>query len=151
MSPLTITPCTDVDQPGWLALREALWPQGARPEHRAEMAGFLAEPSRFAQFVAYGERGVPLGFVEACVRRDHVNGTATSPVAFLEALYVVPQHRRRGVASRLVDAVAQWARARGCTELASDAALDNQVGHRVHEALGFRETERVVFFGKPLG
>jgi aminoglycoside 6'-N-acetyltransferase I len=39
----------------------------------------------------------------------------------------------------------------GCTELASDALLDNQASHAMHEALGFAETERVVYFLKPLG
>jgi aminoglycoside 6'-N-acetyltransferase I len=39
----------------------------------------------------------------------------------------------------------------GCTELASDALLDNQTSHAMHEALGFVETERVVYFLKPLG
>jgi aminoglycoside 6'-N-acetyltransferase I len=34
--------------------------------------------------------------------------------------------------------------------LASDALLDNGASHAMHRALGFEETERVVFFRKPL-
>lgn len=145
-----IVACSSLEQRGWLALREALWPGGPRSEHLAEMGSFLAQPERFCQLVAYAADGTPVGFVEASLRSDYVNGTSTTPVAFLEGLYVAPLHRRRGVARRLVAAVQQWALARGCQELASDAALDNEVSHALHEALGFEETERVVYFRKEL-
>ena len=59
-----------------------------------------------------------------------------------------PAWRRKGVARQLYDAIGDWARARGCRELASDALLDNEVSQRAHRALGFRETERVVYFTK---
>ena len=113
------------------------------------MSSFLASPRRYAQFVAYSA-GRPVGFVEAAVRSDYVNGTSSSPVAFLEGIYVVPEARRKRVAASLVLAVAEWARSFGCVEFASDAALDNVVSHAVHRALGFAETERVVFFRKEL-
>jgi aminoglycoside 6'-N-acetyltransferase I len=145
-----IEPCTSVEQPGWLPLREALWPHCSDAEHLAEMAEFLAQPERFVQFVAYTEAHQPIGFVEASLRSDYVNGTSSSPVAFLEGLYVAPTHRCRGVARRLVAAVSEWATMRGCHEFASDAALDNELSHRVHRSLGFVETERVVYFRKAL-
>jgi aminoglycoside 6'-N-acetyltransferase I len=90
--------------------------------------------------------GVALGFVEASKRVDYVNGTSTSPVAFLEGIYVVPEFRRRGVARSLVDAVVNWARGEKCRELASDSLLPNTDAHAAHRALGFDETERVVYF-----
>ena len=43
-----------------------------------------------------------------------------------------------------------WAVDRGCIEFASDVLLQNALGQRVHEALGFEETERVVFYAKRL-
>lgn len=145
-----VVACTRLDQPGWLALRRALWPEGDDAGHLEEMQSFLDEPARYVQFVAYAVDGTPAGFVEAAIRHDYVNGTEHSPVAFLEGLYVDAAHRRRGVARRLVEAVAAWARANGCREFASDALLDNVDSHRMHEALGFEETERVVYFRKAL-
>jgi aminoglycoside 6'-N-acetyltransferase I len=129
-------------------MREALWPGASREEHIAEMSSFLESPARYAQFIAYTAAGQPCGFAEASVRSDYVNGTHSSPVAFLEGLYVTPQHRRYGVARELVAAVAQWAQSAGYGELASDALLNNELSHAVHRALGFVETERVVFFRK---
>ncbi|MCS0469058.1 N-acetyltransferase, partial [Burkholderia mallei] len=43
-----------------------------------------------------------------------------------------------------------WGTARGCAAFASDAPLENAASHALHRALGFDETERVVFFRKPL-
>jgi L-amino acid N-acyltransferase YncA len=142
-----IEPCTSVDHPGWLEMRRALWPQ---PEttHRREMAALLAQPERYGQFVARSADGMPAGFAEAAIRHDYVNGTQSSPVAFLEGIYVHPSARRQGVARALVLAVEQWAGVRGCRELASDALLDNEASHAMHRALGFEETERVVYFRK---
>jgi aminoglycoside 6'-N-acetyltransferase I len=101
-------------------------------------------------FVAYTESNAAVGFVEAALRTDYVNGTTSTPVAFLEGLYVVPEARRQGVARALVAAIERWALDRGCREFASDASLANHVSHTVHRALGFEKTERVVFFRKPL-
>ena len=112
------------------------------------MTLMAANPQRFAAFVVYAGMGEALGLAEAAIRTDYVNGAQSSPVGFLEGLYVVPHARREGLARGLVGAVAQWARDCGCSELASDAALANAVSHAVHRALGFEETERVVFFRK---
>ena len=67
-------------------------------------------------------------------------------MAFLEGLFVVAGSRRQGIARALVESVAAWALAEGCSELASDSLLDNTAAHAAHRALGFQETERVVYF-----
>ena len=87
---------------------------------------------------------------EASLRHDYVNGCDSSPVLFLEGLYVRPAHRQRGIARALCDAVASWGRAQGCSEFGSDARTDNALGQRVHRALGFEETGRVVYYRRPL-
>ena len=139
-----------MEHPGWLRLRQALWPDGAREDHLKEMSSCLADPRRYGQFVAYSPTREAVGLAEASLRSDYVNGTESSPVAFLEGLYVVPPARRKGAAAALVAAVCDWARGRGLRELASDAVLENSVSHVVHRALGFEETERVVFFRRKL-
>jgi aminoglycoside 6'-N-acetyltransferase I len=142
--------CTSLDQPGWLALRLQLWSDASADDHRAYMAMALAQPGRFLQLVTYDVTGQAVGFIEGSIRTDYVNGTGSSPVGFVEGVFVVPAWRRQGVARRLFDAVADWARARGCSELASDALLDNLASQRAHLALGFRETERVVYYTRHL-
>lgn len=108
----------------------------------------LTEPSRYAMVIAVSAKGEALGFAEAAKRHDYVNGCDTSPVLFLEGIYVVPDMRRQGIARALCTSIEQWGTAHGCEEFASDAAIDNVDGQTLHRALGFDETERVVFFRK---
>jgi aminoglycoside 6'-N-acetyltransferase I len=114
------------------------------------MQSFLDDPNRFAAFIAHEGPDGPAGFAEASIRHDYVNGTHTSPVGFLEGIYVMPGQRRKGIAAALVESVSAWAQSRGCTELASDSELGNEASQLMHQALGFRETERVVYFCRQL-
>jgi aminoglycoside 6'-N-acetyltransferase I len=114
------------------------------------MSSFCAQRERFAQFVAYAGLHQAVGFIEVAVRTDHVNETESSLVAFLEGIYVVPETRRMGTARALVAIAERWAIKRGYREFAWDAALENETSHAMDRALGFHETERVVFFRKLL-
>lgn len=141
--------CTLLDHAGWLALRIALWPDSAFGSED-ETQTLLSAPERNLVLTFHDADGQAVGFAEASIREDYVNGTSTSPVAFLEGLYIAPASRGQGVARQLVAAVEQWAVDVGCAELASDALLENHSSHAMHQALGFAETERVVYFLKPL-
>ncbi|VXC25834.1 aminoglycoside 6'-N-acetyltransferase [Massilia sp. 9I] len=145
----SIKPCTSTEQAGWLQLRMALWPEDPA-EHLTEMQELCEQPGRYAQFIAFSSTGEPQGLVEVALRSDYVNGTESSPVGFLEGLYVDPASRHQGIAALLVKTAEQWVREQGCTEMASDALLDNTASHAMHQALGFEETERVVYFRKLL-
>jgi aminoglycoside 6'-N-acetyltransferase I len=79
-----------------------------------------------------------------------VNGCDTTPVAFLEGIYVAETHRKRGAARLLCAALERWARECGCSEFASDAYDWDTNSHAFHRAVGFKEMERVVYFKKPL-
>jgi aminoglycoside 6'-N-acetyltransferase I len=134
--------------PQWVALRIALWPDEEPQIMAREAPGMLGQPDLLVLVAREGEAVV--GFAEAAIRRDHVNGCETSPVAFVEGIFVRPDYRGRGVARALIAAVTDWAKAKGLRELASDALLDNAASHAMHQALGFTETERVVYFRKAL-
>lgn len=147
--PFSIELLTASDFDAWAALRLQLWPEHSLEELRRDGDALVARRAGAVVFVARTE-GALVGFAEATLRVDFVNGTSTSPVTFLEGLYVVPESRRQGVARALCGAVERWGAGRGCTEFASDALLENELGHSVHRALGFAETERVVYFSKPI-
>jgi aminoglycoside 6'-N-acetyltransferase I len=145
---LKIAPPHDSRDRDWLAMRLILWPEASSREHLSSMADAIAR-EHFVR-IAYGDDGSAIGFVETSKRVDYVNGTESSPVAFLEGIYVVPEYRHRGVARTLANEAAQWGLAQGCREFASDSLLSNVDAHSVHVALGFEETERVVYFRKKL-
>lgn len=141
---MKIVPPANAADPRWLSLRSSLWPDGTEAENLRYMVDALAREHCVRLALAPDDFAV--GFVEASQRVDYVNGTSTSPVAFLEGLYVVPSARRKGVARALVAEVERWAAAQGCSELASDSPIENVAAHAAHRALGFEETERVVYF-----
>ncbi len=134
----------------WVELRAALWPQADRAELKREAPALLDKKPASVAFLLRTPSGKAIGFAEATVRVDYVNGCSTSPVGFLEGIFVQPEERRRGLARLLCQAVEAWAREQGCRELASDTEVDNSIGQRMHEALGFSESERVVCYHKRL-
>lgn len=147
--PIRIATHSDVS--GWVALRAQLWDDTSLDEHRAEAVAMLARsPEQCIVFLDV-VHGVGIrAFAEAALRHDYVNGCKTSPVAFLEGIFVRQSDQGSGIGKLLLDAVQSWAKDRGCKELASDAHLDNLASHAFHNSVGFEETERVVYFRKPL-
>jgi len=83
----------------------------------------LDRPDDAVAFIARDEHSKVVAFAEATMRHDYVNGSGTSPFAFLEGIYVHPQWRNRGLARLLCNAVEDWAVGLGCTEFASDVEL----------------------------
>lgn len=148
-SPWTLRRAQAGDAQDWTALRHALWPDEGLDRHPGEIDELLGR-SDWAAFLAFDGDGDAIGFAEASVRRDYVNGTDTSPVGFLEGWYVAPSWRGRGVGKALVAAVEDWSRAQGMHELASDTWLDSSDSLGAHLGCGFEETERVIYFRKRL-
>lgn len=146
---MRIEACTADMLDDWVALRLALWPEGGAQDHRDEATGML-ESRNGTAFIARDDEGRAIGLAEAALRHDYVNGCDSSPVGFLEGIYVAPDRRSRGVARALCAAVEAWAAGHGCVEFASDADLLNTGSQQMHEALGFEETERVVYYRKQL-
>jgi len=140
---------TDATANEWVVLRHELWPEHATDELREQAGELLGRESAVA-FLLRDERGAPIAMAEATLRHDYVNGCSTSPVAFLEGIYVRQAFRRQGAARQLCRAVEAWAKEHGCREFASDAQIDNEVSHRMHQALGFEERERVVYYCRPI-
>ncbi len=95
------------------------------------------------------EGGTLVGFAEAS-ERAYGDGCDTAPVAWLEGIYVEPAYRRTGIGGLLVDAVVQWARTRGHTELGSDVEVANATSLAGHARWGFVETGRLVMLRRVL-
>ncbi len=144
-----IRPAVLTDQPEWLRLRLALWPQYSAEELQTEIAELWRDTASFTVFVADRGNGRLAGFLEASLRK-YADGCRTSPVGYLEGWYVDADVRQQGIGRRLVQAAEQWAIAQGCTEMASDCLLDNEVSYRAHLAIGYQEAERLIHFRKDL-
>ncbi len=102
-----------------------------------------------AFFLAY-EQGEPIGFAEVSLRQDYVKGSETSPVGYLEGIFVKENARRHGAAKQLLSACEAWAREQGAREFASDCRIDNETSASFHRACGFAEAGRILCFIKAL-
>ncbi len=146
---MLIRPLEPRDQSEWLRLRRALWPDCSEAMHAREMEDYAKSERACAVFVLARGPGRLGGFAEVSVR-DRVDGSRSARVAYLEGWFVDPDLRGKGYGRKLVEAAEAWATARGLTEIASDAEIMNPDGLKAHEALGFRETFRLVHFLKSL-
>jgi len=90
----------------------------------------------------------PVGISHGPIRHEYVNGADDGPKGYLEAIYVLPDYRLKGVAVELVKEIERWAGLHGCREFASDCLLNNNDSYNFHLKIGFKETERKIFFLK---
>jgi aminoglycoside 6'-N-acetyltransferase I len=90
------------------------------------------------------------GFAQCGLRRDYVEGTSSSPVGYLEGIYVKPAYRKKGCARELLSACENWSKGKGCNEFASDCELTNQDSLHFHLNVGFQEANRIICFTKKL-
>lgn len=125
-----------------------LWPDNTVEEMCAEMGEILAKPD-VAFFLAYVE-DVPVGFAQCQLRCDYVEGTDSSPVGYLEGIYVAQGYRKHGIARELLSGCESWAKSKGCTEFASDCELDNLQSLKFHLNVGFEEANRIICFTKKI-
>lgn len=90
------------------------------------------------------------GFSHVQSRHDYVEGCKSSPVGYLEGIYIMEQYRRRGYASEMLEKAKLWAKEKGCYEFASDTELGNEIGYVFHKNSGFMETNRLITFKQDL-
>lgn len=129
-------------------LAQLLWDEHDQ-ERLADEFVKLLNDKEAACFLAY-EAEVPAGFAQCQLRRDYVEGTASTPVGYLEGILVRPEFRRHGLAKQLLQACQCWAREQGCIEFASDCELLNDASLEFHLRMGFSEANRIICFVKKL-
>jgi len=139
---------TQTDAPTLAAFAIQMWDSHSLAELERDFAGTLRDENA-ACFLAYAE-GKPIGFAQCGLRFDYVEGTGTSPVGYLEGIWIQEAYRRRGFARQLLEACENWARSKKCTEFASDCELGNRNSLSFHLATGFEEANRIICFRKPL-
>jgi len=84
------------------------------------------------------------------IRTEYVNGTTTSPVLYIEAIYVMEEYRNLGIGRKLIKHAEEYAKIRGIKEIASDCLINNHVSKLFHKSCGFVEKERVICFVKEI-
>lgn len=135
------------DEESLAHLAMLLW-GGDSGEETDEFSRLVADAEACILLGCEGEE--PVAFAQCQLRHDYVEGTRSSPVGYLEGIFVKEGFRRRGYGGELLRACEKWAVGKGCREFASDCELDNDDSFDFHMAQGFAEANRVICFCKEL-
>lgn len=144
---MLVRPARRFDRAELLRLRLLLWPDS----EEAEVDDVLERPDSLGVVLVAERPGGTLGGFAEIGLRGYAEGCRTTPVAYLEGIWVDPDARRTGVGAALVRETESWAAARGLAELASDCDLQNIGSLGFHLGVGFEETQRVICFRRDLG
>jgi len=137
------------DAAEWFRLRKFLWDESSDDEHRMEMLDIYEHNETQLVLVAETDGGRLVGFLEASIR-PFVEDCHTDHVGYLEGWFVEEKYRKLGIGRKLVKTAENWARLKGCAEMASDSEIGNDTSLQAHQNLGYQETSRLVHLRKDL-
>ncbi len=109
----------------------------------------VIESANQETFFAKSREGI-IGFINVSIRHDYVEGSNSSPVGYIEAIFIKPDYRKHGVARRLVDLGEKWVLQKGCTQMGSDTWASNEHSRKFHLGLGFKEEDTLVHYIKDI-
>lgn len=89
-----------------------------------------------------------IAFAQCGLRNDYVEGTESSPVGYLEGIFVLDEYRHQGIAKELLRECENWSKEKGCKEFASDCEITNEESLNFHIAMGFDIANKIICFKK---
>lgn len=117
---------------------------------QAEMRSFFEEAinSDKQRILLFLNNNIPAAFIFLSIRTDYVEGSQSSPAGYLEGIYVKPEFRKSGIASKLLSEGEKWIKEKGCKQIGSDAYIDNKISYNFHMNLGFNVAGKLITFIK---
>ncbi len=129
-------------------LARRMWNDHTVSELEADFKDIVSNSAAVC-FIKYADKRA-VGFAQCQLRYDYVEGTHSSPVGYLEGIFISPGYQKKGYGRELLRECEKWAMEKGCTEFASDCELDNTGSLDFHLAMGFSETNRIICFRKEI-
>lgn len=136
------------DAPVIAQMAAKMWNSHTVEELAKDFAGIIGQEESVIFWLSIDNRAV--GFAQCHLRHDYVEGTDSSPVGYLEGIFVEQEFRHKGYAKDLLAKCEEWAKNKGCVEFASDCELDNAASLAFHLNMGFSEANRIICFTKRL-
>ena len=82
----------------------------------------------------------PVGLSSVYQLKNHRTEIFRRPIAYITSVYVVPERRRQGLATRLTQACVYWARAHGCQVV---RLRTSPMGREVYTRMGFTPSDEL--------
>lgn len=125
-----------------------LWKDADYVELKSEFETISSKKNEII-YTAYCNKKM-IAFAHCNIRKEYVEGTSSSAVAYLEAIFVEKEYRNAGLATYLIRCCENWAKKKGCREFASDCDVNNNESRILHKANGFIEVSTLVHYIKKL-
>lgn len=139
---MKLSPITKDEFSLWSKYRSEIYPLLSREYDLKEM-GFIYSSDVWRCWFIESMDGERIGLVELSLR-NVVDGCLSSPVPYLEGLYLVESERGKGLGARVIELLKRWCHENGYSELATDTELSNLRAQEFYEKLGFVLVDRVV-------
>ncbi len=139
---MKLTPISKEEFSLWSEFRSAIYPLLNSDFNAKEMDQIYHSHWWHCWFVEREDRE-RIGFVELSLR-NIVDGCLSSPVPYLEGLYLTAPERGKGRGAEVIAMIKIWCQRHGFSELATDAELNNIRAQEFYEKLGFEPVDRVV-------
>lgn len=104
------------------------------PVHYYDLAAMIASPDIHLLVAEYDRILVGSGYARIEPAKPYL---LHSTHAYLGFMYIEPAHRGKDINTRIIEALRQWAHARGITELRLDVYSENTRAIRAYEKAGF--------------
>ncbi|EST12582.1 aminoglycoside 6'-N-acetyltransferase [Sporolactobacillus laevolacticus] len=129
-------------------LEMKLWPDHTKEDLLAECRKQLHSDQNVHYLIR--NKNDYIAFIHVSIRNDYVEGANSSPVGYVEGIFVEKEFRMLGLAKKLIAAGEEWAKAKGCRQMGSDTELANQSSLNFHIQTGFSEANRIISFIKDI-
>ena len=128
----------------WKAFRRQIYSVLDEQYDSQEMEQIYSSDDWFCFFIGNENEDI-VGLVELS-SRNIVDNCLSSPVAYLEGLYIDEDYRNQGLGEKTLELILDWCHKNGFQELATDTEIDNDRAQKFYKNFGFKETDRVVEF-----
>ncbi len=142
-------PAKKTDYKNWLKLTRQLWPD-VKPADFPVLFSTILKSPRQASLLCFSFVGQAIAFANISLRVDYVEGSDSSPVGYLEGIFVEREYRQQGIARLLVNEAEKWAYKKGAREMGSDTEAHNKSSQQFHQAIGYKKAGTIVHFIKKL-
>ena len=141
-----IRQATKNDFEQWLRMRKLLYPESSQNELMSEIKKIFYDKTIVGEldyivFVYEKNKLMLGGFIETSLRQK-VSNCKSSPVGYIESLYVDSDIRRNGIARDLVRESEKWIKENGCSEFAVDTDPDEKGSIEFYLSCGFAQVRR---------
>lgn len=114
---------------------------------RAGLAQTMAHPFSVVMIAEEVEEGAPARIVGYCAAAGQEPPPVFEPIpyVFITELYVVPEYRRRGIGTALVDRVRGWGLIKGISRVSLVIPAGGSA-EELYGKLGFRPLQKLLFY-----